>query len=75
MDERPSLTFTLRGLNDRDAKLFRSFVRLVDHRTQHHWEWKESSADLVVLHEGLREQPSSRVTLRVGRQRSEVMAS
>lgn len=68
MNERPALTFTLRGLNDRDAKLFRSFVRLVDHRTQHHWEWKESSADLMVLHEGVREQPSSRLTLRVGRQ-------
>ncbi|XJC75136.1 hypothetical protein ACHFCA_33550 [Delftia tsuruhatensis] len=62
------LTFTLRGLDDRDARLFRSFVRLVDHRTQHRWEWTESSADLVVLHEGVHEPPSSRVTLRVGRQ-------
>ncbi len=68
MDERPALTFPLRGLDDRDARLFRSFVRLVDHRTQHRWEWTESSADLVVLHDGVHEPPSSRVTLRVGRQ-------
>src|SRR5256885_1424662 len=68
MDERPALTFPLRGLDDRDARLFRSFARLVDHRTQHRWEWTESSADLVVLHDGVHEPPSSRVTLRVGRQ-------
>ena len=68
MDERTSLTFTLRGLDERDTKLFRSFVRLVDHRTQHRWEWTEFSADLVILHESIHEQPSSGVTLRVGRQ-------
>ncbi|CAB5700062.1 Uncharacterised protein [Delftia tsuruhatensis] len=68
MDERPTLTFMLCGLCDRDATLFRSFVRLVDHRTRHRWEWRQSSADLVVMHDGLREVPSHRLTLRVGRQ-------
>lgn len=70
MDERAELTFMLRGLSERDAKLFRSFVLVVNHRTLHHWSWRESSADMTVVHGGLSEAPPAppALTLRVGAQ-------
>lgn len=70
MDERAELTFMLHGLSDRDAKLFRSYVQMVNHRTRHRWAWRESSADMTVVHGEVSEPPPAppALTLRVGAQ-------
>lgn len=65
---RPALSYTLEGLAEREATLFKSFVRLIDHRTQHHWSWREASADLLVRPDGGADAlPAGRPVLRVGR--------
>ena len=68
MDERTELTFMLHGLPDRDAKLFRSYVLMVNHRTRHRWTWRESQADMTVVHGELAQAPAAppALTLRVG---------
>ena len=70
MDERTELTFMLHGLSERDAKLFRSYVLMVNHRTRHRWTWRESQADMTVAHGELAEAPAAppALTLRVGGQ-------
>ena len=49
---RANLTFSFSGLAAREETLFKSFVRLLDHRTQHHWSWRADGADLVVVPQG-----------------------
>lgn len=70
MNGRPTLHFTLRGLSEREGTLFKSFVRIIDHRTHHHWVWRDASADLLVLHDELRQTPAdpSMATLHIGQQ-------
>lgn len=46
---REQLTFSLEGVAEREQILFKSFVRLLDHRTQQRWAWCEHGADLRVL--------------------------
>lgn len=40
---RPSLTFSLHGLSTHDETLFKSFVRLLAHRTRQQWTFTPSS--------------------------------
>lgn len=70
MNSRHTLYFTLRGLSEREATLFKSFVRVIGHRTCHHWIWRDASADLLVLHDELHQAPADppMVTLHVGQQ-------
>lgn len=42
------ITFCVRGLEVKDERLFKSFVRLVAHRTQHVWEASEGAAEVCV---------------------------
>ncbi len=50
MTARPVLSFTLLGLGQRDETLFKSFVRLVDHRTLQQWHCaSDASADVLVV--------------------------
>lgn len=46
---RTELSFTLDGLGDREQTLFKSFVRLVDHRTMHHWTSVPAGGQLRVV--------------------------
>ena len=46
---RPLLSFSIEGLPARDELLFKSLVRLLDHRTQQHWAWQVEHADLRVV--------------------------
>jgi hypothetical protein len=50
---RQTLTFQVRGLSQRDKTLFKSFVRLLDHRTQDHWVSDETEADVLVVDKAL----------------------
>ncbi|MGJ7530482.1 hypothetical protein [Variovorax sp. GB1P17] len=51
--QRALLSFSVEGLPPREELLFRSLVRLLDHRTHQHWAWKAGSADLRVVGEPL----------------------
>ncbi len=68
MNERAILYFALRGLSEREATLFKSFVRIIDHRTLHRWIWNDASADLLVMHEELAHVPAeaSKAVLHIG---------
>lgn len=70
MTDRPALSFTLRGLSEREAALFKSLVRIIDHRTRHQWTCTDTRADLLVLHDTLRQAPAAypMATLHVGLQ-------
>jgi hypothetical protein len=46
---RRELTFSFDGLADREQMLFKSFVRLLDHRTQQTWSYRDGEADLMIL--------------------------
>ncbi|WP_432727493.1 hypothetical protein [Variovorax sp. W6] len=46
---RPLLSFSVEGLPARDELLFKSLVRLLDHRTHQHWAWQVEDADLRVV--------------------------
>lgn len=46
-----TLTFSVTGLSDKDQTLFKSFVRLLNHRTQQRWLFQESGGDLLVASE------------------------
>jgi hypothetical protein len=46
---RPLLSFSVDGLQARDELLFKSLVRLLDHRTHQHWTWRVEDADLRVV--------------------------
>ena len=48
---RPLLSFSVEGLPARDELLFKSLVRLLDHRTHQHWAWQVEDADLRVVGE------------------------
>lgn len=48
---RPLLSFSVEGLPARDELLFKSLVRLLDHRTHQHWAWQVEDADLLVVGE------------------------
>jgi hypothetical protein len=46
---RRELTFSFEGLADREQMLFKSYARLLDHRTQQSWSCRDEEADLIVL--------------------------
>lgn len=46
---RPLLTYSVDGLPARDELLFKSLVRLLDHRTHQQWTWRVEDADLRVV--------------------------
>ena len=46
---RPLLTYSVDGLPARDELLFKSLVRLLDHRTHQQWTWQVEDADLRVV--------------------------
>lgn len=68
MNHRPALYFTLRGLSEREASLFKSLVSIIDHRMRHQWICCETDADLLVLHDELHHAPAEypMATLHVG---------
>jgi hypothetical protein len=45
----PTLSFRVQGLEGRDETLFKSFVRLIAHRTNHHWVPADRDADVAVV--------------------------
>lgn len=47
--QRALLSFSVEGLPPREELLFKSLVRLLDHRTHQHWAWKTGRADLRVV--------------------------
>jgi hypothetical protein len=47
--QRALLSFSVEGLPPREELLFKSLVRLLDHRTHQHWAWKVHGADLRVV--------------------------
>lgn len=47
--QRALLSFSVEGLPPREELLFKSLVRLLDHRTHQHWAWKAGHADLRVV--------------------------
>lgn len=49
---RTTFVFCTDRLSPRDATLFKSFVRLLDHRTQHKWVCGSDAVDLHVVPEG-----------------------
>ncbi|RQO56205.1 hypothetical protein DBV14_11240 [Variovorax sp. KBW07] len=49
--QRALLSFSVEGLPPREELLLRSLVRLLDHRTHQHWDWKAGPADLRVVGE------------------------
>lgn len=42
------ISFAVRGLSSKDERLFKSFVRLIAHRTAHSWEPVEGVAEVCV---------------------------
>ena len=54
---RPLLSFSVEGLPARDELLFKSLVRLLDHRTHQHWDWQVQDADLRVVGDKLSAPP------------------
>ncbi len=54
---RPLLSFSVEGLPARDELLFKSLVRLLDHRTHQHWAWQVEDADLRVVGDKLAAAP------------------
>ncbi|MDP9895573.1 hypothetical protein J2W32_004779 [Variovorax boronicumulans] len=46
---RPLLSYSVDGLPARDELLFKSLVRLLDHRTHQQWTWQVEDADLRVV--------------------------
>ncbi len=55
---RPLLSFSVEGLPARDELLFKSLVRLLDHRTHQHWAWQVEDADLRVVGDRLPAPPA-----------------
>lgn len=51
--QRALLSFSVEGLPPREELLFKSLVRLLDHRTHQHWAWKVDRADLRVVGQAL----------------------
>ncbi|HSV46505.1 MAG TPA: hypothetical protein VLJ58_12040 [Ramlibacter sp.] len=51
---RQTMVFSLEGLAERDEVLFKSFVRLLDHRTRHRWvqRTEQPQADLRIVAQG-----------------------
>jgi hypothetical protein len=53
--QRLTFTFSVEGLTAREEMLFKGYVRLLDHLTEHHWQYHEPSAlhrvDLLVCSE------------------------
>lgn len=50
---RPSLGLSVEGLAARDELLLKSLVRLLDHRTQHHWTFDAARCDLRIVGDGI----------------------
>ena len=53
--QRSTLTFSVEGLAAREELLFKGYVRLLDHLTEHQWQYREASVlhrvDLLVASE------------------------
>lgn len=47
--QRALLSFSVEGLPPREELLFKSLVRLLDHRTHQHWAWRADQPDLRVV--------------------------
>ena len=50
--EKNERSYSLQGLPDRDALVFKSMVRLLSHRTKYTWVYSPSSTELLVMAEG-----------------------
>lgn len=50
---RPDLGLSVAGLPPRDELLLKSLVRLLDHRTHHHWSFNAARCDLRIVGEGV----------------------
>lgn len=63
----PSVTFSLTGLSAHDETLFKSFVRLLAHRTLQQWTFTPQKADVyVVTQEAMKSIPSGQKALVAG---------
>ncbi len=63
----PPVTFSLNGLTAHDETLFKSFVRLLAHRTLQQWTFTPEKADVyVVTQDALKSIPSGQKSLVVG---------
>jgi len=51
--ERVTLGFSLAGLSARDEAVFKSFVRLIDHRLPHRWVCQHQGADAGIVGDDL----------------------
>lgn len=47
--ERVTLGFSLAGLSGRDEAVFKSFIRLIDHRLPHRWICQQQDADAGIV--------------------------
>lgn len=47
--QRTRLLFSIHGLSLRDELVIKSLVRLLDHRTHHHWTYSPENADLNIF--------------------------
>lgn len=64
---RQTLTFSLNGLSARDETLFKSFVRLLAHRTLQQWSFAPQDADIcVAAQDAANNMPADGKTLVVG---------
>lgn len=63
----PPVTFSLNGLTAHDETLFKSFVRLLAHRTLQQWTFTSEKADVhVVTQDALKDIPAGQKALVVG---------
>ena len=59
---RAALRFSIHGLSARDETLFKSYLRLLDHRTEQHWEHQQDQADVRVVADGVALLPGDAAT-------------
>jgi len=57
--ERVTLGFSLAGLSARDEAVFKSFVRLVDHRLPHRWLCRQQDADVGIVGDDYKPAPAT----------------
>jgi hypothetical protein len=51
--ERPELRYCIDALPAREELVFKSLVRMLEHRTHHSWRYSPGSSDLLVIGEGV----------------------
>ena len=52
---RSARKFSVSGLNSREELVLKSFIRLLDHRTQHAWQYAPLTAELCFVAEGAKQ--------------------